>query len=177
MTDHRNQPSRKVREAVIIRDEGRCVVTGQLVVDPDTMRHLSQYSLQHRRARGMGGSRDTVTNSAVNLILVEGTGTTGAHGRIECHRDWARRMGYAVSHWADPTSVPVKHHRHGWAWITPTGYHPLTQSELWLQAGTWLVDELRLRGIDDTDVEGVTRLSTAAAELFGVLAADVRRAA
>lgn len=114
-------PTKKVREQVIRRDGGQCVVTGQFLVDPDTLVPFLQFSLQHRRARGAGGSKDPVTNSPENLILVEGTATTGVHGRIESDREWARQHGYAVPQWQDPAVMPVRNWQLGWAWPTPDG--------------------------------------------------------
>ena len=164
-------PTRAVRAEVIRRDGGMCVVTGRQVVDPDTLVPFVQYSLQHRRARGAGGSKDPVTNSPANLLLVEGTGTTGAHGRIESEREWARRLGYAVPQWRNPVDVPVLHRVHGWSWVGETGYVPLSQGELWLQAGEWLADEARLRNVDPSEGEFMS-LSRAAAELYGLKAKE-----
>lgn len=158
-------PSKAVRRQVIERDQGRCVVTGSFVVEPDTLRPHAQYSLQHRVARGMGGSKAPDINSPVNLLLVEGTGTTGAHGRIETQRAWARTRGFAVPSWRNPAEVPVLHWLHSWSWLTPDGWVPLTQAELWLQAAAWLEDEARIRGVAQ-DTEGFVSLSQAAMDLF-----------
>lgn len=170
-------PTRTVRLAVIRRDGGRCVICGALVADPESGEPYAQFSLQHRRARGMGGTHHPIANDPVNLILLDGTGTTGCHGRVESERDWGRLMGYAVPQWRNPAEVPVRHWFHGWAWLTPEDWRPLEQSELWFQAGQWLVDEMRLRQVEPDDVDGVTRLSTAAADLFGVMAGDVKAVA
>lgn len=155
-------PTRKVRAEVIRRDGGMCVVTGRQVVDPDTLVPFVEYSLQHRRARGAGGSKDPVTNSPVNLVLVEGTGTTGAHGEIESRREWARSCGYAVPQWRDPADVPVLHWVHGWSWIRPDGWVPLTVPELRLQAAEWLADAERAPGADRG------RLARQATAMFGL---------
>lgn len=40
-------------------------------------------SIQHRRARGMGGSRLAETHTLDNLLLLCGSGTTGCHGWVE----------------------------------------------------------------------------------------------
>jgi hypothetical protein len=146
-----------------------CVVTGRQVVDPDTLVPFVQYSLQHRRARGAGGSKDPVTNSPANLILVDGTGTTGAHGEIEFRREWARNCGYAVPQWANPTEVPVLHWVRGWSWIRPEGWVPLTRDELWLQAGERLADEAR--GLSEDD-PAYTRMAAEITALFGLLAEE-----
>jgi hypothetical protein len=101
-------PTPAVRDAVLRRDEGRCVVCGATVAadDGDRMRPLSGwYSLQHRVARGMGGR--SVLDEPYNLLTVCGTGTTGCHGRIESHPQWAREHGYRVDSWDAPETVPV----------------------------------------------------------------------
>jgi hypothetical protein len=101
-------PTPAVRDAVLRRDEGRCVVCGATVAadDGDRMRPLSGwYSLQHRVARGMGGR--SVIDEPYNLLTVCGTGTTGCHGRIESHPEWARTQGYRVDSWDAPETVPV----------------------------------------------------------------------
>jgi hypothetical protein len=107
----------------------------------------------------------------VNLVLLCGSATTMCHGAVEVDRVDARQRGYAIAQWQDPAVVPVKHHQHGWAWITPTGWVPLTTAELWLQAAVWLADETRIRGVAD-DPDGMVSLSTAATEFFGLKAKD-----
>lgn len=113
--------TKKTRALVIARDEGRCVRCGVYVADPDTLEPFVQYSLQHRRARGAGGSKDPVTDSPENLIVLCGTGTTGCHGWAESHRTNAQRLGYSVPQWQDPAVVPVAHVRRGWSWPSPDG--------------------------------------------------------
>lgn len=102
-------PTPAVRDAVLRRDDGRCVVCFQAVAveDGDRMRPLSGwYSLQHRVARGMGGR--SVIDEPYNLLTVCGTGTTGCHGRIESNPEWARAQGYRVDSWEAPETVPVE---------------------------------------------------------------------
>ena len=88
------------RLLVADRDRWRCV---------RCRRDLSDGSgnLQHRRARGMGGTRKVDVNGPENLILLCGSGTTGCHGHVESHREEARRAGWAVSQADDPGRVPV----------------------------------------------------------------------
>lgn len=159
-------PTRAVRLEVIGRDQGRCVVTGQYLVDSDTLTPVVQYSLQHRVARGMGGTKDPAVNLPVNLLLVSGTATTGAHGRIESDRAWARTMGFAVPSWRNPADVPVHHWLHSWSWLTPAGWVPLTQAELWSQANVWLADERRVRGVVDVESADWKTLAQSARDLF-----------
>lgn len=48
---------------------------------------LGYWSVHHRRPRGMGGSKDPLTNSPLNLLLLCGSGTTGCHGYFESNRE------------------------------------------------------------------------------------------
>lgn len=118
-------PTRAGRHVVIARDQGRCVCCGVEVCDPETFTPWRQFSLQHRRARGAGGSKDPVTNSSVNLIVLCGTGTTECHGWVELHRVEAQHVGFAVAQWQDPELVPVQHWLYGPAFVTPTGWVPI----------------------------------------------------
>jgi hypothetical protein len=95
----------KTRALVIARDNSICAWCG-LYVDTTT----GWYSLQHRRARGMGGSRLPDTDQPQNLVLVHGTGTTLCHGEIESKRAEAVRRGFNVQQGNDPTVVPLLVH-------------------------------------------------------------------
>lgn len=88
------------RLLIIERDGCRCVRCGK-----DLSR--GGFNIQHRRARGMGGSRLATTASAANGILLCGSGTTGCHGWVEVHREEARVNGWGVSQWEEPGDVPV----------------------------------------------------------------------
>ena len=114
-------PTKQTRQRVLKRDDGKCVRCGAIVADPDTGVPFLQYSLQHRRPRGMGGSKDPVTNSLENLIVLCGSAVTGCHGAVEVNRESGRRFGYAVPQWRDPAVMPVQHWQLGWAWPTPDG--------------------------------------------------------
>lgn len=115
-------PTAAVRRQVAARDEGRCVCCGAFVVDPESMHAHAQWSIQHRKARGMGGTKDPQVNDPVNLLVLCGSGTTGCHGRVETNRVWGREQGFAVSKWADPAVIPVVHWLHGLAWVTADGW-------------------------------------------------------
>lgn len=159
---------------ILTRDDGACVRCGaQVTHQPRGV----AWSIHHRRPRGMGGSRSPEVNATPNGLVLCGSGTTGCHGWVEAHRDRARQEGLLVPSWRDPADVPVRTRRHGWAWARTTAWVPLTVPELWLQAGQWLTDALQDRGITDTEQDEIARLSTCAAELFGVLAGDLRRTA
>lgn len=102
------------RLAIIARDGGCCVACGRTVADPETGQPYAQFSLQHRRPRGMGGSRDEATNAPENGLLMCGTGTTQCHGRAESDHLWAELKGYRVRQSDDPRKAPV-------VVATPTG--------------------------------------------------------
>ncbi len=96
-------------DAILERDGHCCVRCGGAL---HGQRGLD-YSIQHRRARGMGGSRRPDTNSVQNGLAMCGSGTTGCHGWVESHRHEALSCGWAVDQSADPLKVPVVHFLHG----------------------------------------------------------------
>ncbi|MCG5464172.1 hypothetical protein MED01_002337 [Micromonospora sp. MED01] len=103
---------------VIERDRGCCVRCGKPVAGG--VRGLD-FSLQHRRARGAGGSRREDTNSPAALILLCGSATTGCHHHVESHRAEARDFGWAIRQSDNPALMPVLHAVHGWVILTPAG--------------------------------------------------------
>jgi 5-methylcytosine-specific restriction protein A len=92
-------PSPATRRSVLERD-GSCIRCD--VAEPLT--------LQHRRARGMGGTRRPESNQPAALIVLCGSGTTGCHGWTEAHPDQARALGYRVGQLENPADVPVLWH-------------------------------------------------------------------
>jgi hypothetical protein len=68
-----------------------------------------QVSIQHRRARGSGGSYLVESNGLDNLLVLCGTGTTGCHGWVEVQeRDLARRRGLWIGHdYRDGELIPA----------------------------------------------------------------------
>lgn len=111
-----------VRQTILDRDRYACVRCGAHI---DTGSH--GYSLQHRIARGMGGTDDPAINRPANGIVLCGSATTGCHGRVESMAVEAARNGWAVEGWADPTSVPVKTPA-GWVLLNDRGFaHPTTE--------------------------------------------------
>lgn len=117
----RGEFSAKTRELIITRDEGSCVVCGRMVVDTLDYHQLAEYSLQHRRARGMGGSRDKATVSPANGIVLCGSATTGHHHMVESRPGWAEQQGYRVDQGVNPSHVPVWCVDKGWVLLDDFG--------------------------------------------------------
>lgn len=104
---------------VVERDRGCCARCGRHVASGVRGR---DWSVQHRRARGAGGTRRVDTNSPAALILLCGSASTGCHGHAESHRAEAREFGWAVRQSDDPAVMPVLHAVHGgWVLLTPAG--------------------------------------------------------
>jgi HNH endonuclease len=101
-------PSAKLRALVEARDKG-CVRCGAVVPRDED-------SVHHRIPRGRGGE-----NTAENLLLLCGSGTTGCHGYVESHRTEAYNHGYLVKTGYDPLDVPVLLLGKAWAYPSPGG--------------------------------------------------------
>lgn len=110
-------PDRTTRELVLERDDYRCVGCGALIIGG------GPYSLQHRVARGMGGTRNPRANSPVNLITLCGSATSadGCHLFCEQRNPELRDMGLWLPSWEDPADVPVHHSTHGLVYLTDDG--------------------------------------------------------
>lgn len=106
--------TKSVRETVLERDLHACVRCG-LYITP-----FGEYSIHHRRPRGMGGSKRPSTNSPANLLTLCGTGTTGCHGYIESHREQALEAGYLLTQQQHPDQEAVFTHR-GWMLLDDDG--------------------------------------------------------
>lgn len=94
-------PSRRVRLMVLERDGYACARCGRRC-GPGIFR----YSLQHRKARGVGGN-----SSPENLVLLCGTAVDLCHGAVESRsdpEDLAR--GYRIESWQDPLAEGVMFH-------------------------------------------------------------------
>lgn len=123
---HVTGPTKNTRREVAIRDDGACVKCGVTVVDPITMTPFRQYSIQHRAARGMGGSRDPKINASPNLLMLCGTGVTECHGDVEQHREQGRRHGFSIASREDPELVPVLNWTQGAAFLSASsGWWPV----------------------------------------------------
>lgn len=96
----------KVAAAIQARAGYRCERCGESCRDQRGF----GWSIQHRTARGMGGTKREPT--AADGALLCGSATTGCHGFIEANPDVARAEGWRVDHGTDPHTVPIRH----WYW-------------------------------------------------------------
>lgn len=96
-------PDRSMVACVLERAGYRCEACGKPVGDERGV----DYSIHHRKPRGMGGSRFGA-NLASNLLVLCGSGTTGCHGYVESHRSEAMACGWLVSRYQDPADVPAQ---------------------------------------------------------------------
>lgn len=111
--------------AVLDRDAYRCIRCGT----PIEGERGRAWSLHHRRARGMGGTRRTDTNSPANLIPLCGSGTSGCHGYVEANRGEALTRGWLVTQLLNPAEVPVLvDHGSRWVYLSDEGTY-LTRAE------------------------------------------------
>lgn len=90
-------PGRKTRLLVLERDGWCCAACGVSVIS-------QQYSLQHRKARGVGGD-----NSPCNLVVLCGSATSpgGCHLRAEQRDPHMNGAGFQLFSWQDPRLEPV----------------------------------------------------------------------
>lgn len=113
-------PDAKTRQVVCAREDWRCAACGISVIG-------RPYSIQHRIARGMGGTSRPGANTLPNLILLCGSATTPG----SCHQACEQRdpdmhgRGYWLWSWEDPAEVPVmlaSFHDSGMTvWLTDSG--------------------------------------------------------
>jgi 5-methylcytosine-specific restriction protein A len=115
-------PDRDTRQLVMERDDWTCAFCGRPI------REGQDYSLQHRKARGSGGTSDPAVNSPANLVLVDGSATTGCHFFLESRKADAEKIGFVISKNSDidPATVAISHALYG----------PV----LLLDDGTWVPD-------------------------------------
>lgn len=95
-------PDPKTRALVLVRDGYQCVRCGK-PCGPD----IAPYSLQHRVARGAGGTSDPRANSPERLLLMCGTATTGCHGEVEKRGHHDNAHGYWLNSWQNPATEGV----------------------------------------------------------------------
>jgi hypothetical protein len=112
-------PSRDVRALVMERDNQCCQACGAGITG-------RPYSIQHRDARGMGGTSNPAANSPSNLVLVCGSATTPGSCHLACEqRDpEMHSRGFWLKRGEDPERVPVMIAGPGYliaAWLLPDG--------------------------------------------------------
>lgn len=113
-------PSRKVRALVMAREDKRCAACGISVIG-------RPYSVQHRVARGMGGTSDPAANSPERLVLLCGSATTpgSCHARCEARDPDMHARGFWLWSWEDPALIPVmlasEHGSGVTAWLATDG--------------------------------------------------------
>jgi hypothetical protein len=105
--------SERARQAVYTRSDHRCAGCGR----------SSPLTVQHRRARGMGGSSSVVIGHPANGVALEGSGTTGCHGWVEHHPDDAALLGYRLTPGEDPLEAPYFDRLYGWRRVVEDGGH------------------------------------------------------
>lgn len=109
-------PDRATVDAVLERDGFQCVRCGGALHGE----RGRDWSVQHRRARGRGGSRRPDINSPQNLIVLCGS-AAGCNGWVESKRLKAREGGWAIRFTEDPLLMPVDHSLHGNVWLKADG--------------------------------------------------------
>lgn len=102
----------EVLQDLLTRGGGRCEATTPNCVAPGGVllgMQRGQVSIQHRRARGSGGTRDGEVHCLGNLLLLCGDGVRGCHGWVECReRAAAEERGLWVRRGVTPPwEVPV----------------------------------------------------------------------
>jgi 5-methylcytosine-specific restriction protein A len=90
------------RAAIYQVNDGRCIGCGR-----------TDLTAQHRRARGMGGSRDPLISKAPNGVPLCGSGNTGCHGWTEDHPTPAELLGWRLVGMQDALEEPFWT-RFGW---------------------------------------------------------------
>lgn len=112
-------PSAAVVAMVQARDEQQCFCCGGSCWG----RRGWDWSVQHRRARGQGGTRRPDTNEPQNLILLCGSATSpgGCHLRVEQRHPDDAGAGWAIKQSENPLHVPVLHWQNGLIFLTADG--------------------------------------------------------
>lgn len=107
--------SRRVKQLVDVRDDGRCRRCGRAVGE--------QFSRQHRIPRGAGGS--ALVDRVSNLVTLCGSATTGCHNWAEHdNRSHAETLGYLLPKLnpdIDPETEPIFVHQYGWVLLDDQG--------------------------------------------------------
>lgn len=108
-------PAPEVVEAVLERENYSCALCG-MGIGPDG-RGVS-WSIHHRLRRSQG-----VDHSIQNLLLLDGSGTTGCHGRVHAEPAAAREGGWMLSGRQEPLAVPVLVAGQRWVFLGADGLY------------------------------------------------------
>lgn len=100
----------KQRQAIYQREDQACGWCGKWAQGG---------SIQHRVARGMGGTRRKVT--LADGVLLCGSGTTGCHGLVESEPAKAETYGYRLRQGCEAHRMPIFIHLMGWVYLTVDG--------------------------------------------------------
>lgn len=105
-------------EIVLDRERDACARCGKPLTGP---RGLA-WSIHHRVARGMGGTKRADVNCASSAVALCGSGTTGCHGWVEANRKKAVTAGFIVSKFGPiAADVPITHVMYGEVFLLPDG--------------------------------------------------------
>lgn len=135
----KSKPDIRMRANVVVREGGKCFRCGKQVAiyKPETyhdlpvVKRVAEFSIYHRKSRGMCGSNSTDVNIFPNLIVLCGTGTTGCHGWVEANPDEAYRDGLLLYELADPVLGPAfSEYRGYWIDLTTEKYFATTPPEI-----------------------------------------------
>jgi hypothetical protein len=115
-------PDAATVEMVLVRDGYSCTSCGDGIGD---IRGVD-WSIQHRVARGAGGTSRPELNLAAALIVLCGSATDGCHGRVERRGRDDLHAGYWLlrdtnGKPTDPATFPVRHALHGWVLLGNDG--------------------------------------------------------
>ncbi len=121
-------PSPKVRALVLAREGMACAACGISVIG-------RPHSIQHRRARGMGGTADKSANSPSNLVLLCGSATSpgGCHLACEQRDIDMHGRGFWLRSWEDPAAIWVmlasEHGSGVTVWLAADGTYSVASPE------------------------------------------------
>lgn len=106
--------SETTRRYIVEACEYRCVGCGS----------GADLTIQHRRARGMGGTTNPTIAEIVNGLVLCGSGTTGCHGWAEAHPILAELLGWRLAPGTPADGSAWWHWLYGWVcWrVHPDGF-------------------------------------------------------
>lgn len=110
-------PTPDIRERVLARSGYRCENCGVGIKGP------AGYSLQHRCARRMGGTKDARINAPSNLAVLCGSATTACHGLAERRDTLMGDRGYWLRFLPDAIWVPVRLFTREWVHLADSGLY------------------------------------------------------